>query len=100
MEMKKESKVLTDSIYELFKGKLIHQFRKPEWEEKIEKNIKELVDNSMKAIVISTANETIKECNVKHSRELIKFSESYSDHIEKPKATFKNRIKFLFLGKF
>lgn len=100
MEMKKESKVLTDGIHELIKGKLIHQFRKDKWEGIIEEQIKTLVDVSMKAVVISTANETIKECNRKSDKVVREVKENFKDFVKKPKATFTNRIKFLFLGGF
>lgn len=105
---KTEGELLVDSIYELFKGKLIHQFRKPKWEKIIEESVNRIVATAIVDVSMAAENRATQtaaeECN-KELQNQYNLGKShaenlYANWIPKPSDGIGTRIKFLFTGKF
>lgn len=96
---KKKSQELKDGIYEMFKNRLLCQFRNKKWQGILESDISSIVDKNVKDIILMVASHTIKECDIKAYSKMTKLKESYKGFVKLPKASFKNRIKFLIMGK-
>ena len=81
--------IIVQDILDIFKGKLIHQFRAKRWSVLMSKQIDNMLRDSDDLCYSLGVSEG---CKVEKAK--------YSNHIQRPEPTFKNRLKFLFYGKF
>jgi len=93
MNLKVKSNELAVKINDSLRGKFIHQFRKGEQAIEVKNIIYKLVFEELDLLHYLTVKDGSIKC--KEQRFLDK-----KGMIEKPNPTFKNRIKFLFTGKF
>ena len=83
---------LKKSIKEVYRKKLMYQFRNPKYTDRINKDLDFIVEIYSEKIydkgVLDGETKTV---------EMMR--RNYKDYIKIPEATIKNRLKFLFLGK-